>query len=166
MLSCIIMTTFGTSFGSSLGSGSAASGNFNPNKDLELSQPPSESISSLHFSPVANYLVATSWDSQVRCYEVQANGQSVGKAATSHEQPVLCSAWSPDGSAVFTGVPHRSLTHDPHWHTPFSLRPLSICLSKAVVYNRPSLHGFWQSLRQGISVSGPKQCSTSFDMMT
>ena len=99
------MTTFGTTFGSSLGSGSSAQSNYNPNKDVELSSPPGDSISSINFSPVANYLVATSWDNQVRCYEIQANGQSVGKAATSHEQPVLCSAWSPDGTAVFTGKP-------------------------------------------------------------
>ena len=97
------MTTFGTAFGTALGSGSSVNANFNPNKDVELTSPPQDSISSLHFSPVANYLVATSWDNQVRCYEVQANGQSVGKAATSHEQPVLCSAWSPDGTTVFSG---------------------------------------------------------------
>ena len=103
------MTTFGTAFGTALGSGSSVNANFNPNKDVELTSPPQDSISSLHFSPVANYLVATSWDNQVRCYEVQANGQSVGKAATSHEQPVLCSAWSPDGTAVFSGSAHHPL---------------------------------------------------------
>ncbi len=38
----------------------------NPNKDIELLQPPTDSISSLAFSPKANYLVAGSWDNQVR----------------------------------------------------------------------------------------------------
>jgi hypothetical protein len=30
-----------------------------------VAQPPSDSVSSLSFSPKANYLVATSWDNQV-----------------------------------------------------------------------------------------------------
>ena len=95
------MTTFGSTLGSPLGS---AAGNYNANKDIEVTSPPTDSISSLSFSPVANYLVATSWDNQVRCYEIQANGQSAGKAAISHEQAPLCSAWSADGSTVFTGA--------------------------------------------------------------
>ncbi|EIE22298.1 WD40 repeat-like protein [Coccomyxa subellipsoidea C-169] len=94
------MTAFGASFGSGL---AVASSNYNANKDTEVASPPSDSISSLSFSPAANYLIATSWDNQVRCYEVQANGQSAGKAAISHDQPVLCSDWSADGSTVFTG---------------------------------------------------------------
>ena len=124
MYSCTTMTTFGQAFGNIVGGGTATTGNFNPNKDVELSQPPQDSISSLHFSPVANYLVATSWDNQVRCYEIQADGRSAGKAATSHEQPVLCSAWSPDGSAVFTGVPQESKADSQDWGmsgTPFFL---------------------------------------------
>ncbi len=99
------MTAFGASFGSGL---AVASSNYNANKDTEVASPPSDSISSLSFSPAANYLIATSWDNQVRCYEVQANGQSAGKAAISHDQPVLCSDWSADGSTVFTGKNARS----------------------------------------------------------
>jgi mRNA export factor len=91
------MTSFGSGFG-------AAASSYNPNKDVEVTAPPSDSISSLSFSPVANYLIATSWDNQVRCYEIQANGQSAGKAAISHDQPVLCSAWSADGTTVFSGM--------------------------------------------------------------
>ncbi len=40
---------------------------------------------------------------QVRCWEIQANGSSVPKAAHSHEQPVLCSAWNADGATVYSG---------------------------------------------------------------
>ena len=94
-------------FGGAFGTQGAAS--YNPNKDVEVALPPTDSISSLSFSPVANYLIATSWDNQVRCYEIQGSGQSVGKAAKSHEQPVLCSAWSADGSTVFTGVRRESV---------------------------------------------------------
>ncbi|KAL9325026.1 hypothetical protein ACSQ67_005671 [Phaseolus vulgaris] len=106
--------------------------NTNPNKSFEViiitiiitmfsffivAQPPSDSISSLSFSPKANFLVATSWDNQVRCWEVTRNGtvvSSTPKASISHDQPflnllfvlfvkVLCSAWKDDGTTVFSG---------------------------------------------------------------
>jgi len=48
-------------------------------------------------------LVATSWNSQVLCWDVQATGQAIPKAAVTLDKPVLCSAWSNDGSAVFAG---------------------------------------------------------------
>eukprot|EP00270_Netrium_digitus_P010877 TRINITY_DN3405_c0_g1_i1.p1 TRINITY_DN3405_c0_g1~~TRINITY_DN3405_c0_g1_i1.p1 ORF type:complete len:361 (-),score=61.70 TRINITY_DN3405_c0_g1_i1:178-1233(-) len=74
----------------------------NPNKSFEVAQPPSDSISSLCFNPRANFLVATSWDNQVRCWEIQANGTSVPKASIAHDQPVLCSCWKDDGITVFS----------------------------------------------------------------
>ncbi|KAL2349086.1 hypothetical protein Fmac_003086 [Flemingia macrophylla] len=100
--------------------------NTNPNKSYEVAQPPSDSISSLSFSPKANFLVATSWDNQVRCWEITRNGtvvNSTPKASISHDQPVmslnldyniligkmgiiaivLCSAWKDDGTTVFSG---------------------------------------------------------------
>ncbi|KAM3337045.1 hypothetical protein P3S68_032745 [Capsicum galapagoense] len=86
--------------------GSTASANTNPNKSTEVQQPPADSVTSLCFSPKANLLVATSWDNQVRCWEVMGSGTNIGtvpKAAISHEQPVLCSAWKDDGTTVFSG---------------------------------------------------------------
>jgi len=77
--------------------------NYNPNKDYEVAQPPTDGISSLTWSPKANFLVASSWDNQVRCWEVQSNGSTVPKAAMSHDGPALCTSWSGDGSKVFTG---------------------------------------------------------------
>ncbi|KAH9325662.1 hypothetical protein KI387_005840, partial [Taxus chinensis] len=65
-------------------------------------QPPTDSISSLSFSPKANYLVATSWDNHVRCWEIHNSGASMPKAAITHDQPVLCSAWKDDGTVVFS----------------------------------------------------------------
>ena len=94
------MSAFGGAFGTGA---SAPTQGHNPNNDVELSQPPTDGISSLKFSPVANHLIATSWDNQVRCWEVQPTGQSVPKASTSHEQPVLCADWSSDGTTVFSG---------------------------------------------------------------
>lgn len=72
------------------------------------SHPPaaSDGVSSLHFSPTANHLVATSWSGQTLCWEVQAAGQnvqSIPKAAIQSDKPVLCSAWNADGTGVFVG---------------------------------------------------------------
>ncbi|CAI0473909.1 unnamed protein product [Linum tenue] len=86
--------------------GAASAASTNPNKSFEVIQPPTDSVSSLSFSPKANYLVATSWDNQVRCWEISRNAStasSAPKASMSHDQPVLCSAWKDDGTTVFTG---------------------------------------------------------------
>ncbi|KAL5699437.1 Poly(A)+ RNA export protein rae1 [Ranunculus cassubicifolius] len=80
--------------------------NTNPNKSFEVVQPPTDGISSLNFSRMGNFLVGTSWDNQVRCWEIQKSGNSVRsvlKASISHDQPVLCSAWKDDGTTVFSG---------------------------------------------------------------
>lgn len=86
----------------SFGTINTATSPHNPNKSFEIVQPPNDSISSLSFSPKANYLVATSWDNQVRCWEVLPTGASMPKAAMSHDQPVLCSTWKDDGTVVFS----------------------------------------------------------------
>ncbi|KAF3523346.1 hypothetical protein F2Q69_00049897 [Brassica cretica] len=83
-----------------------ATANSNPNKSFEVTPSPSDSISSLSFSPRADVLVATSWDNQVRCWEISRSGTSLSsapKASISHDQPVLCSAWKDDGTTVFSG---------------------------------------------------------------
>lgn len=36
--------------------------------NIQVPQPPGDSVSSLNFSPKANHLVATSWDNQVGFY--------------------------------------------------------------------------------------------------
>ncbi|PON80992.1 Coatomer beta subunit [Trema orientale] len=71
-----------------------------------VTQPPSDSVSSLSFSPKEDLLVATSWDNEVRCWEIKRSGTSFSstpKALISHAQPVLCSTWKDDGTAVFSG---------------------------------------------------------------
>lgn len=45
-------------------------------KDVEVSDPPPDSISTLAWSPQADYLAAGSWDNGVRVYEMAANGQT------------------------------------------------------------------------------------------
>ena len=111
----------------------------NPNKDIEITSPPTDGISSLCWSPQANHLVATSWDNQVRCWEVSGSGSSVPKAAVSHDQPVLCSAWSPDGTTVFSGMsslyiysPYRASAHDALFPKQSRLRLSSAALAVRV----------------------------------
>lgn len=38
----------------------------NPNGDFLVANPPSDGVSSLSWSPVGNFLVATAWDGDVR----------------------------------------------------------------------------------------------------
>jgi hypothetical protein len=83
----------------------ATTGGLNPNKDVQISPPLADGISSLNFSPRANILVATSWDNNSYCWEVNSQtGQAVPKAQqNSHTAPVLCSSWNADGTGVYTG---------------------------------------------------------------
>ena len=53
------MSFFGTSTSGTVGSTAAA------DKDIEVADPPTDSISSLSFSPSADYLAVGSWDNNV-----------------------------------------------------------------------------------------------------
>lgn len=60
--------------------------------DVALSDPPTDTVTSLSFSPAPNgpdFLAVSSWDNKVRIYEIAGNGQSQGRHAYGHEQPVL-----------------------------------------------------------------------------
>lgn len=72
-------------------------------KDVEVSDPPPDAISSLSFCPVADFLAVGSWDNNVRIYEVGANGQTQGKAMYSHQGPVLSVCWNKEGNKVLSG---------------------------------------------------------------
>ncbi|EGP83103.1 poly(A)+ RNA export protein [Zymoseptoria brevis] len=69
--------------------------------DVEVANPPTDSVSALRFSPAADYLSVSSWDNNVRIYEVKENGTTEGKAMFSHEGPALNTCWSGDGTKVF-----------------------------------------------------------------
>lgn len=80
--------------------------NTNPMKDYEVVQPPDDSISSLAFSPSTlpqNFLIAGSWDNNVRCWEIEQSGTSIPKSMQSCGAPVLDVAWSDDGTKVGCG---------------------------------------------------------------
>ena len=102
------MSLFGqSSFGGGTNTsfGSQAQGSIaNPNKDIEVSNPCDDSISSMAFSPhsltTTNLLVAGSWDNNVRCWEINANATTVPKAQQTMGGPILDVCWHDDGSKV------------------------------------------------------------------
>nr|ODN83905.1 mRNA export factor [Cryptococcus depauperatus CBS 7841] len=73
-----------------------------PAKDIELANPPTDSISNIAFSPTADILAVASWDNNIRLYDVNSQGQNQGKAMYSHQGPVLDLTWSADGQYCFS----------------------------------------------------------------
>ncbi|CAF2112087.1 unnamed protein product [Rotaria magnacalcarata] len=74
-------------------------------RDVEVVQPPEDSISCMKFSPASipqTYLIATSWANDIRCWEIQSTGQSIARAMQNFDAPLLNCCWSDDGSKVFT----------------------------------------------------------------
>ncbi|KAL0075701.1 WD40-repeat-containing domain protein [Phycomyces blakesleeanus] len=71
--------------------------------DFEIASPPTDGISALAFSSQADYLAASSWDNQVRIYEIQPSGNTAPVASYAHEAPSLCVTWSKDGTKILSG---------------------------------------------------------------
>ena len=86
------MSLFGASAPAASSASSTTQGDLK--NDVELTQPPEDSISDLAFSPKQDLLAVASWDKKVRIYEISAQGQSQGKAMYEHEAPVLSVVWS------------------------------------------------------------------------
>lgn len=69
----------------------------NPMKDIEVTSPPDDTVSAMEFSPIAlpqNFLLAGSWDSSVRLWEVEASGKTVPKQMQTMGGPVLDVCWT------------------------------------------------------------------------
>jgi len=96
--------------GSNLGAGNSQPMGLNPVgavKDYEIpqvpGQPAMDGISGLAFSPVADFLAASSWDGAIRCWQTQLQSEAVLKATLQMQGPSLCCAWSTDGTKLFGG---------------------------------------------------------------
>jgi len=103
-MSLFSQPSFGSAPNTSFGAGAATGTIANPNKDFEVPNPSDDSISTLTFSPPSlptNFLVAGSWDNNVRCWEITANAQAVPKAQQTMGGPILDTCWHDDGSKVF-----------------------------------------------------------------
>lgn len=71
--------------------------NHNPMKDFEVTSPPDDTVSAMEFSPSTlqqNFLIAGSWDSSVRCWEVESTGKTVPKQMKTMGGPVLDVCWA------------------------------------------------------------------------
>lgn len=69
----------------------------NPMKDIEVTSPPDDTVSAMEFSPIAlqqNFLLAGSWDSSVRLWEVESSGKTVPKQMQSMGGAVLDVCWA------------------------------------------------------------------------
>ncbi|EEB17788.1 mRNA-associated protein mrnp, putative [Pediculus humanus corporis] len=92
----------GTTFG--LPGATVSQTTHNPMKDFEVTSPPDDSVSSIAFSPASlpqNFLIAGSWDNNVRCWEVEQSGKTIPKSIQSMDGPILDVCWSDDGTKVF-----------------------------------------------------------------
>ncbi len=101
-------STWGSSWGSSSFSGSKKAHNPENDPEVDLEHCPNDGVTDLRFSPKAllpnNYLVATTWDGEVRCYQADpASGKTTPVGMQRHEKPAMCCAWKGDGSAIYSG---------------------------------------------------------------
>lgn len=80
-------------FGSSSAAASTANTVGDLSKDVQVANPPEDSISDLTFNPnpadAKDFLGVASWDKKVRIYEISANGNAEGKHIIEHDGPVL-----------------------------------------------------------------------------
>lgn len=90
-------------FGAGQSSAAASATQGDISKDVQVQNPPEDSISDLSFSPTSDHLAVASWDKKVRIYEIDGQGNSAGKALFDHEGPVLSCTWS----KVSSNKPHK-----------------------------------------------------------
>ncbi|KAI0291900.1 Poly(A)+ RNA export protein [Multifurca ochricompacta] len=79
-------------------------------KDVEVTDSPPDSISSLSFCPVADFLAVGCWDNNVRIYEVGANGQTQGKAMYGHQ--ALCFQFAGISKVISGGGDNAARLYD------------------------------------------------------
>jgi mRNA export factor len=72
-------------------------------KDIQLLNPPEDSISDISFSPQSEHIAVASWDKKVRIYEVDQNGGK-GQAYFENEGPVLSCDWSKVGGLLLNST--------------------------------------------------------------
>lgn len=80
----------------------SAIGTTTPEKDIEVGSPPTDGVSALSWSPIADFLAVSSWDNNVRVYGVESNGSTAPKASYVHQGPVMDVCWSKDGNKILS----------------------------------------------------------------
>eukprot|EP00392_Amoebophrya_sp_AT5.2_P000777 g778.t1 len=91
------------------GGAGAAPSNDNPNGDVEVPNPPDDGISCLAWS-CHNHLAVGSWDRSIRVWDVKMQGVGAQMQVAANpmlqytmDGPVLCVAFSKDGTILFSG---------------------------------------------------------------
>lgn len=75
--------------------------------------PHTDSVSSLAWSPTASFLAGTSWNQEVRIWEVAQNGDTRAHLMYKHSAPVLDCTWSHTGDQVFSvGCDNKAMCQD------------------------------------------------------
>lgn len=87
----IMSSLFG---GSSIGATNNAPQQGDLKQDVPVKDIQDDSISSIDFSPAADFLAATSWNKEVRVWEIDPQGNSQPRTSYKHEGPVLDCTWS------------------------------------------------------------------------
>ncbi|KAH8252362.1 hypothetical protein KR038_010180, partial [Drosophila bunnanda] len=77
-------------------------------QNIEVCEPPTDSISALEFTPstsgCSSRLAAASWDRSVRVWDVQTDtGAAIPRCLHTMESPVLDAAWNVEGSQLLMG---------------------------------------------------------------
>jgi len=75
----------------------------NNNPGIQVSQPPNDSISSLAWSPRANHLSCSSWDGEIRVWNIEQNGSSTPIKSANYTVPVLSLCWNGEGNQIYSG---------------------------------------------------------------
>jgi mRNA export factor len=70
--------------------------------DIQLPSDATDTISSVRWSPVANHLAGSSWDGNVRVYDVAVDGSARGVAMLNTNGPALSCDWSKVSRFVLT----------------------------------------------------------------
>jgi mRNA export factor len=100
-------------FGASNAAGTSTSNTQGDTKgDMALTNPPTDSISELAFSPEItgmNLLAVGAWDNKTRIYNITNDGKSEGLHYLDAEKPILGVTWMPVGLSVsFDNFVHLS----------------------------------------------------------
>eukprot|EP01088_Endostelium_zonatum_P017977 TRINITY_DN557_c3_g1_i2.p1 TRINITY_DN557_c3_g1~~TRINITY_DN557_c3_g1_i2.p1 ORF type:complete len:349 (-),score=80.02 TRINITY_DN557_c3_g1_i2:215-1261(-) len=77
--------------------------NNNNNNGIQVSSPPNDSISGLSWSPRANHLACSSWDGEVRVWDIDGQGRSNPIKLETYTVPVLSLCWNTDGNQIYSG---------------------------------------------------------------
>ncbi|KAF2004824.1 Poly(A)+ RNA export protein [Amniculicola lignicola CBS 123094] len=96
-------------FGTQAASASSTTGDTSKDVEVPSGALPGDSISDLMWSPTHDFLAVGSWDKKVYIYEV-INGVINGKWVFEAKGPVLCVAWSLDGTRVAAGDSEGNLS--------------------------------------------------------